>query len=166
MATNLKQSTGFLPRQYVEAASLVEEHVRRHPPAKLVYVTGHSKGGGAAAYAYVAAGLSSAVTAEQAGRLRCVTYNAAVVREQNWRRLFRSLGRGAGRSGREPAAGSIRALVMQDDPVSKIAASEERNYVKRIGIRPTSSRGAREQHGIEAVIDEIRERLARRAGAR
>ena len=158
VATNLKQSAGFLPHQYVEAAALVEEHVRRHPVGKRVYITGHSKGGGAAAYAYVAACLSSTVSIEQARRMRCVTYNAAVVREQNWRRLFRGLERGAGLSGREPAAGSIHALVMNDDPVSKIAAAEERRYVKRLGIPSTIDRTPNEQHGIQVVIDELRRR--------
>lgn len=154
-ATNLKQVTGFLPRQYVEAASLVEEHARRHPADKLVYVTGHSKGGGAAAYAFVAACLSPKVSRKQAARLRCVTFNAAVVREQNWRRLHRRLEVDADLSRKEPPAGSILSLCMRDDPVSKIAASEERPYVRRIVMTPTMERTPTEQHGIGVVTDEL-----------
>lgn len=154
-ATNLKQVTGFLPRQYVEAAALVEERVRSHPADKLVFVTGHSKGGGAAAYAFVAASLSPEVSRKQAARMRCVTFNAAVVREQNWRRLHRRLEEGVDISRKEPPAGSILSLCMRDDPVSKIAASEERPYVRRIVITPTTERTATEQHGIGVVIAEL-----------
>lgn len=154
-ATNLKQATGFLPRQYVEAASLVEERVRRHPPDKFVFITGHSKGGGAAAYAYVAANLSSNLSGEQVKRMHCVTFNAAVVRERNWRRLHRSPDRGAYTSRKEPSAGSIHALCMRDDPVSKIAAAEERPYIKRIIIAPATALTPNEQHGIAILISEL-----------
>jgi hypothetical protein len=154
-ATNLKQAMGFLPRQYVEAISLVEEHVRKHPADKLVFITGHSKGGGTATYAFVAVSMSSKVSGEQAGRLRCVTFNAAVVKEQNWRRLYRRLDRDIDISRKEPPAGSILALCMRDDPVSKIAESEERPYVKRIIIEPTVSRTPNEQHSIGVMIGEL-----------
>lgn len=157
VATNLKQTAGFLPRQYVEAAALVEKHVRAHPVDKLVFVTGHSKGGGAAAYAYVAAYLSSELSPEQLRRIRCVTFNAAVVREQNWRRLFRR----SGSDNDGPAPNSIQSLVMQDDPVSKIMAGEEREYVERILISPTSNLAPSEQHGIQVIITEIETRLTR-----
>ncbi len=155
VATNLKQVSGFLPRQYVEAAALVEEQVRKHPLDKLVFVTGHSKGGGAATYAFVAANLSAKVSKEQAERLRAVTFNAAVVRERNWRRLQRRPDRDTAASAKEPPAGSIIALCMRDDPVSKIARSEERSYVKRISITPATFLTPNEQHGINAVIGEI-----------
>ena len=162
VATNLKQASGFLPRQYTEAAVLVEKHVREHPVDKLVFVTGHSKGGGAATYAHVAASLSPIVSARQAGRMRCVTFNAAVVRERNWRRLYRELGRNTDASRKELAAGSIHALCMRDDPVSKIAASEERACVKRIVIVPTAPHTPNQQHGIDVVIAELAERAAAR----
>ena len=161
VATNLKQTAGFLPRQYVEAAAVVEKHVRGHPVDRLVYVTGHSKGGGAATYAYVAALVSQDVSKKQARRLRCVTFNAAVVKEQNWRRLFRRLEGDAAKAEREVASASVCALVMADDPVSKIAAPEERRYVKRIKITPTTDMTPNEQHGIRAVIGELEDRVVR-----
>lgn len=154
-ATNLKQATGFLPRQYVEAAALLEERVREHPVDKLVYVTGHSKGGGAATYAAVAASLALATIPELTGRMRVVTFNAAVVREQNWRRLLR-------RREAEHAVmprDSILALVMRDDPVSQIAQREERGFVRRVVIEPSAQLTPYDQHGIGVVIDEIERRL-------
>lgn len=160
VATNLKQATGFLPRQYVEAASLVEGHVRNHPTDKQVYITGHSKGGGAAAYAYVAVRLSPTLSTDQVRRMRCITFNAAVVKERNWRRLFRRLSPNADIAEREPAAGSIEAVVMAEDPVSRIGASEERQYVKRISITPAADLTPNEQHGIHVVLNEIRRRLS------
>lgn len=165
VATNLKQTAGFLPRQYVEAAELVEEHILEHPVDKLVFITGHSKGGGAATYAFVGANLSSAVSREQAERMRCVTFNAAVVREQNWRRLYRRPGRESDAPQREPLRNSIRALCMRDDPVSKIAMSEERAYVRRMIITPTSDLTANEQHGIRVIIDELESELQRKAAS-
>lgn len=155
VATNLKQTTGFLPRQYVEAASLVEKHALAHPADKLIYITGHSKGGGAATYAYVAASVASATSRRQAGRLRCITFNAAVVKEQNWRRLFRRLGQDAAITVKEPAAASVTALIMSDDPVSQIAASEERGYVTRITIAPSTDLPPLEQHAIRTIIAEL-----------
>ena len=68
-----------------------------------------SKGGGAATYAFVAVALSAKASREQAERMRCVTFNAAVVKERNWRRLFRRLDPDADPSRKEPAAGSIAA---------------------------------------------------------
>lgn len=159
VATNLKQTAGFLPRQYVEAAAVVEAHVREHPVDKPVYVTGHSKGGGAATYAFIAAGISPNVPGKKVLRMRCVTFNAAVVKEQNWRRLFRRP------KGETPvpetklSAGSVHALVMADDPVSRIAASEERRYVKRIVIAPSPGLTPNEQHTIRAVINELEKRM-------
>lgn len=156
VATNLKQTAGFLPRQYVEAAELVAREAGRLPEGGRLYVTGHSKGGGAAAYAYVAAATDPAVLPERADRIRCVTFNAAVVRERNWRRLFRTRRASAA----EPAAGSIVSLCMRDDPVSRIAAGEERAYVRRLVIRPSSEMSPGEQHGIASVIAELLARTA------
>lgn len=159
VATNLKQTAGFLPRQYTEAALLLEKHVRAHPVDKLVFVTGHSKGGGAAAYAFVAAALSANLSGEQRGRVRCVTFNAAVIREKNWRRLFRGLGRDAAASVKEPAPGSITSLVMAEDPVSRIGAAEERKYVARIRITPATALAPGEQHAMGGVIAALEKAL-------
>lgn len=157
-ATNLKQVSGFLPRQYIEAAALVEDHVLEHPVDKQIFITGHSKGGGAAAFAYVAACLSPRVSPERAKRMRAVVFNPAVVKEQNWRRLFRTLGLDEAGSEREPSPRSITALCMRDDPVSKIGAGEEREYVRRIIIAPTGDYSAIEQHGIGVIIKELSNR--------
>ncbi len=93
--------------------------------------------------------------------MRCVTFNAAVVKEQNWRRLFRSLDRAADSAGKEPAADTIQALVMADDLVSKIGAAEERRYVQRIRIDPAAALAPQEQHGIRVIIEELERRLHR-----
>lgn len=156
VATNLKQTAGFLPRQYTEAATLVEELLAKHPLDKKVYVTGHSKGGGAAAYAFIAAFISPNVETEALDRMRAVTFNAAVVREQNWRRLFRSVPGKRGNLSAEPPANCIDALFMQDDPVSKIASAEERKYIRRICIVPTTAIAPTAQHGIGTVISEMK----------
>lgn len=153
VATNLKQTTGFLPRQYVEAAELVAECLRTHPVDKYVLVTGHSKGGGAATYAAVAARLADGVLAEQAERMRVVTFNAAVVREQNWRRLFRRVEERTDEASIDTPERSILAFVMADDPVSKIGRDEERRYVRRVVIEPPGELAPMEQHAIRAVID-------------
>lgn len=152
VATNLKQTTGFLPRQYVEAAELVAERLRSHPLDKYVLVTGHSKGGGAATYAAVAARISPDISPEQADRMRVVTFNAAVVREQNWRRLFRRMEERTREVPPEVPLQSILAFIMIDDPVSKIGRDEERGYVRRVVIEPTDELTPMEQHGIRAVI--------------
>lgn len=155
VATNLKQTAGFLPRQYTEAASLVEKYVDEHPADKLLYITGHSKGGGAATYAYVAVSVSPNISVRKVQRMRCVTFNAAVVREQNWSRLFRRFEHDNARTENQLADASVCALVMADDPVSKIAASEERRYVKRIVIAPAAGLNPYEQHGIGVVADAL-----------
>lgn len=156
-ATNLKQATGFLPRQYEEAAALVERFVLAHPADKRVYVTGHSKGGGVAAYAAVAACLSEKVDAERARRVRAVTFNAAVVRERNWRRLFRRHARQRVDDvlGRLADSRAICALTMRDDPISKIAAGERASFEYTVVIVPTAELSPMEQHGIDAIIAEI-----------
>ncbi len=155
VATNLKQTTGFLPRQYVEAAEVVAERLRSHPPDKYVLITGHSKGGGAATYAAVAARIAPEVSPEQADRMRVVTFNAAVVREQNWRRLFRRREERKGEAPVDTPPNSILAFTMADDPVSKIGQDEERNYVRRVVIEPTGELTPMEQHAISAVIGEF-----------
>lgn len=158
-ATNLKQAFGFLPRQYTDAIPVVEQLILEHPVDKYVFVTGHSKGGGAATYTSVAVRFSEKLTTEHLRRVRTVTFNASVVREQNWRRLFRRLESDVDSAEREPPAGSILALRMQDDPVSKITAAEERQYVRRINITPSTDITPNEQHGIQVIIDELERRL-------
>ncbi len=161
VATNLKQTAGFLPRQYTEAAALVKRHLLAGDSATPVYITGHSKGGGAATYAYVSVRLDADVPPEQAARLRCITFNAAVVREQNWRRLEREHRRTPDPASRRPADGAITAIVMADDPVSKIAASEERTWVGRVVVDSSIERSAAEQHAVRAIIEELETRLDR-----
>jgi Lipase (class 3). len=159
-ATNLKQAFGFLPRQHTDAIPVLEELILNHPPGKYVFVTGHSKGGGAATYASVAVRYSERLSPEHLRRVRTVTFNASVVREQNWRRFFRRLESDVDMAEREPPAGSILALCMRDDPVSRITAGEERNYVRRITIAPSAVLTPNEQHGIQVVIDELEKRRA------
>lgn len=162
VATNLKQTTGFLPRQYVEAAELVGDRLRKHPVDKYVLITGHSKGGGAATYASVAARISPEVSPEQAARMRVVTFNAAVVREQNWRRLFRRTEERTGEAPEDAPPRLILAFSMADDPVSRIGRGEERNYVRRVVIEPAAETAPTEQHAIRAVIRELEKAMGTR----
>ncbi|MCD7896602.1 MAG: hypothetical protein LUG50_08005 [Planctomycetaceae bacterium] len=161
VATNLKQTAGFLPRQYTEAAVLVKRHMLDRDNGAPVYLTGHSKGGGAATYAFVSVLLDDDIAPEQAARLRCVTFNAAVVREQNWRRLEREHRRTPDLAARRPADGAVTAVVMADDPVSKIASAEERAWVRRIVVDSRAARSSGEEHAIRAIIEEIEARLER-----
>lgn len=156
VATNLKQVTGFLPRQYVEAAELLLEQIRLHPEAKHVYVTGHSKGGGAAEYAAVNAWLS-----RDDGDLppvTTVTFNAAVVRERNWRRLYRTHSEESVRNLRGGDAPSVTAVFVRGDPVSDIARDERPSFSRTVELVPTEDLSAGERHGIDSVIQAL-ERL-------
>ncbi len=159
-ATNVKQAFGFLPRQYIEAIDVLEKLLIQHPIDKYVFVTGHSKGGGIATYASVVVRYSADIRPEHVQRLRTFTFNAAVVREQNWRRFFRRLDPDLNLHERKTPPGSIVALCMRDDPVSKIAALEERDYVRRITITPSAELSPNEQHGILAIINELGKRRA------
>lgn len=156
-ATNIKQAAGFLPRQYNEAAAMVERLAQAHPVDKRVYVTGHSKGGGVAAYAAVAACLSEKVDAEHSRRLRVVTFNAAVVRKRNWRRLFRRYAKQQVEDVLRHLAESrmICAVTMRDDPVSRFAADERAPFEHTVVITPTNESASFEQHGIDAIIVEL-----------
>ena len=63
-----KQGGGGIPKQYLYGAELLSEVRRAFPDANLI-VTGHSLGGGIAAY--------STVQLSDPGQLRCVTFNTA-----------------------------------------------------------------------------------------
>ena len=157
VATNLKQVTGFLPRQYIEAAELLLEQIRLHPDATRVYVTGHSKGGGAAEYAAINAWLSR----DRPGLppITTVTFNAAVVRERNWRRLYRTHSDESVNSLRGGDAPSVTAVFIQGDPVSDLARDERPSFSRTVELVPSGEMSAGERHGIDAVIREL-ERLA------
>ncbi|MCC8189496.1 MAG: hypothetical protein LIP77_02500, partial [Planctomycetes bacterium] len=153
-ATNLKQPAGFLTRQYLEAADLVVERVTSHPADQPIFITGHSKGGGAAAYAAAAACLAEGVSPDRARRLRVVTFNAAVVQPSNWQRLYRRH-RLANREAENRIAGvlTITAVTLRDDPVSKIRGAERPAFEQVVQLQPVpDSLSSLEQHGIEAVI--------------
>ena len=62
------QGGGGTPKQYLYGAELLSEVRRSFPDSKII-VTGHSLGGGIAAY--------STVQLSNPGQLRCVTFNAA-----------------------------------------------------------------------------------------
>lgn len=164
VATNLKQVAGFLPRQYLEAAEVVREQIRLHPDATRIYVTGHSKGGGAAEYAAVDAWLALGAKSEGQPRIVAVTFNAAVVRERNWRRLYRTHSAEAVRKLREGRAPDSVAVVMRDDPVSKIAAREREDFTRIVELEPSRQLSAGEQHGIDVVIEELKRLLGERGG--
>lgn len=156
-ATNLKQATGFLPRQYLEAAELVAKQAAELSVDKRLYVTGHSKGGGAAEFAAVAAHLNPDLSAAQKKRIHCVTFNAAVVAATNWKRLQRQYPRSDMEAVRrllgEP--GKLVAVSVAGDPVSRFGADEQPAFGTRLAIPPHEDMPALQRHDIATVISEI-----------
>ncbi len=159
-ATNLKQTAGFLPRQYLEAADLVRDIMLAQPAGTNLILTGHSKGGGAALYAAASVCIEPEVRA-RIGSLRVITFNAAIIHPRNWRRLYRL-------HAIEPDAAeqAIRqnaqyySLVMRDDPVSKIGGDERADFENVIVLAPApDDLPALQQHGIEAIIDALRKQI-------
>lgn len=156
-ATNLKQVTGFLPRQYLEAAEIVAKQAAALPVDKRLYVTGHSKGGGAAEFAVVAAHLNPDLSSAQKERIHCVTFNAAVVAAMNWKRLQRQYPRSDMEAVRRLLAepGKLVAVSMAGDLVSRIGAGEDPAFGTRLLIPPHEEMSALAQHDIATVVFEI-----------
>ncbi|MCD8351729.1 MAG: hypothetical protein LUC93_14065 [Planctomycetaceae bacterium] len=157
VTTNLKGATGFLPRQYTEAAEFVARQATDLPVTTTIHLTGHSKGGAAAEYALVAALINPDLTAEQKDRINCTTFNGAVVQAGTWERLFRRHRRADAGAMREALLhpGRMTAVVMEDDPVSGLGAGETPRHGRRVVVPATGGQGALAQHGIETVITEL-----------
>lgn len=159
--TNLPQSSGELPRQYVEAANLAIDQIMRHPNVNRIYITGHSKGGGEAEFAITAASLSSAIPDHVKAKMMAVTFNAAVVRAKNWRRLLESCDEPQLERYFMGIVPRIDALSLYDDPVSRVDSVDRRKppYVNWVVIDPTEDLWAHQQHGIALMITELENRL-------
>ncbi|MCD8139103.1 MAG: hypothetical protein LUE17_04880 [Planctomycetaceae bacterium] len=164
VTTNLKGATGFLPRQYTEAAEFVARQAADLPATTTIHLTGHSKGGAAAEYALVAALINPDLTAEQKARINCTTFNGAVVQANTWERLFRRHRRADAGAMREALLqpGRMTAVVMEDDPVSGLGAGETPRHGRRVVVPAAGGQGALAQHGIETVILELEGLLEQR----
>ncbi len=164
VTTNLKGATGFLPRQYTEAAEFVLRYAKELPTTTTIHLTGHSKGGAAAEYALVAALINPDLTDEQKARITCTTFNGAVVQSNTWERLFRRHRRADAGAVREALlhAGRMTAVVMEDDPVSGLGAGDTPRHGRRVVVPATGGQGALAQHGIETVIVELKGLLEQR----
>ena len=101
------QGGGGTPKQYLYGAELLSE-VRRSFPGYRIIVTGHSLGGGIAAY--------STVLLQDAGRLRCVTFNAAGISSITLRAIPKDAVSGA--------AKRIANVRSKGDPVSAIPGTQ------------------------------------------
>lgn len=161
LQTNIRQAFGLMPRQYIEAMDVLIDVLRRHQNANRIYITGHSKGGGEAEFATVAAWLSPDVPDHVKTRMTTVTFNGAVVNELNWRRLyelFHPMTVDAYLRGRVPR---LDAVIMRDDIVPKIDSSERHPYpfVGLVVIDPTWDIWIPQQHSIRTVIAELERRV-------
>ncbi len=159
-ATNLKQTAGFLPRQYLEAAELVRDIMLAQPAGTNLILTGHSKGGGAALYAAASVCIEPEVRAH-IGSLRVITFNGAVIHPRNWRRLYRlhAIEPDAAHNAIQQNA-HYYSLVMRDDPVSKIGGEERADFENVIVLAPAPDDvPALQQHGIDAVIDALHRQI-------
>lgn len=102
-----KQGGGGIPKQYLYGAELLSEVRRAFPDANLI-VTGHSLGGGIAAY--------STVNIADPSRLTCVTYNAAGISSVTLRQLPADVVANA--------AKRISNIRSKGDPVSAIPGTQ------------------------------------------
>ena len=102
-----KQGGGGIPKQYLYGTELLSEVRRAFPDANLI-VTGHSLGGGIAAY--------STVNIADPSRLTCVTYNAAGISSVTLRQLPADVVANA--------AKRISTIRSKGDPVSAIPGTQ------------------------------------------
>lgn len=162
--TNVLQSLGFLPAQYMEAAELIVEILQEYPNASRIYITGHSKGGGVAEAAATVAWLSPHVPDELKKRIMAVTFNAAVIHAHNWKKFKKYY------SKEDPVryeaylhgdAPRVDAVIMRDDVVPKIRWRDRRlkPFVNLVVISPTERMRTAHQHSIAVVIAELEKRL-------
>ena len=101
------QGGGGTPRQYIYGAEILSAVRNAFPDAELT-VTGHSLGGGIAAY--------STINLAKPGRLACVTYNAAGISTITLLSLPKDILGGA--------AGRISNIRSRGDPVSAIPGTQ------------------------------------------
>lgn len=159
--TNVRQSMGYLPAQYTEAAQLLVDQMLKHPYASRVFVTGHSKGGGLAEYAATAAWLSSYLPATLKERLYVATFNGAVVTAKNWAALESQVSPFLLEPFKRGNAPRIDAVIMRDDFVPKVDWRDRRlrPFVNLVIINPIRDIWATQQHSIAAVIEELKRRV-------
>lgn len=159
--TNVAQSLGHLPKQYVESAQLVIDQILKHPNVNRIFITGHSKGGGEAEFATAAAWLASDIPPQLKTRIMGITFNAAVVREMNWQRLYDYADDHLVDAYLQGYVPRVDAVIMCDDFVPKKDSLERhpRPFLNLVVIEPTEWLWAVEQHSIAVVIDELERRL-------
>ena len=137
-----KQGGGGMPKQYLYGAELLSEVRRTFPDAHLV-VTGHSLGGGIAAY--------STIHIADPSRLTCVTYNAAGISSLTLRQLPADVVANA-----EKRISNIRS---KGDPVSAIPGTQLVGEIFEVDNLRFAN------HSISGLLIDMRRRAeGRRAG--
>lgn len=159
--TNILQSFGHLPEQYVEAAELIVEQIQKHPHAKGIFITGHSKGGGVAEAAAAVAWLDPDIPPETKRRIVTVTFNAAVVHTNNWRVLYKATEPALLKPYLKGDTPRVDAVIMRDDFVPKVRWRHRRlkPFVNLVVIEPSERIWPADQHSIAVVIAELEKRL-------
>ncbi len=159
--TNILQSLGFLPAQYLEAANMVVQEIQKYPSAKGIFITGHSKGGGVAEAAAAVAWLEPEIPREVKERIMAVTFNAAVVHVNNWQILYERSDPVLVRKYLQGDVPRVDAVIMRDDFVPKIGWRNRRlkPFVNLFVIKPRERISAADQHSIAVVIGELEERI-------
>lgn len=120
MAANVQQYLGKIPKQYEEGVAVVSHIVANYPPEKKITVIGHSKGGGQALYASVAASMAVNST-DKVSRVNTVVFNPAVINDMNWVKLINQSANEIGMkevASRLGYQSEIMSISMDGDPVS------------------------------------------------
>lgn len=159
--TNILQSMGILPAQYVEAADMIVEQIQAHPTANGIFITGHSKGGGVAEAAAAVAWLEPEIPRDVKERITTVTFNAAVVNLRNWRVLYKKTDPTLLTPYLQGDVPRVDAVIMRDDIVPKVGWRNRRlkPFVNLLVIDPSERIWSADQHSITVVIAELEKRL-------
>lgn len=162
LETNLTQFFGQMPVQYIEAADLAVQVILRHPNANRIFITGHSKGGGQAEFATAAAWLATDIPPQVKSRIMGVTFNAAVVREMNWQRLYDFADDPLVDHYLQGNTPRVDAVIMRDDIVPKMSSIERHPppFLNLVVIEPITDRWPADQHSLSVVIEELEKRLS------
>jgi hypothetical protein len=139
---DVHQGGGGIPQQYVYGSEVLSS-VRKTFPDKELVVTGHSLGGGIAAYSTIQLG--------DPGRLVCATYNAAGISSITLLSLPKDAVSGA--------AGRISNIRSKGDPVSAIPGTQLVGEIYEVDNLRFAN------HAIEGLLIDMRRRAeGRKAG--
>lgn len=137
-----QQGGGGTPQQYLYGAELLSEVRRAFPDANLI-VTGHSLGGGIAAY--------STINIADPSRITCVTYNAAGISSLTLRQLPAEVA--------SNAAKCVSNVRSKGDPVSAIPGTQLVGEIFEVDNLRFAN------HSIDGLLIDMRRRAeGRRAG--